>query len=89
MHMDGARLWNAYTKHKAQHSLKDWCEPFNTVSLCFSKGFIILKLQDWEAPLGQYLWDQKMLLKERDIGGRYLEAGGDNQETLRAHACTH
>jgi threonine aldolase len=36
MHLDGARLWNA---HVATHtSIKDLCDPFDSISLCFSKG---------------------------------------------------
>jgi threonine aldolase len=51
MHLDGARLWNAYIKHKKKYTLQDWCDPFSTVSLCFSKGIkcaeIRLRRTDW------------------------------------------
>ncbi len=36
LHLDGARLWNAAVATGI--SLKEWCEPFDSVSLCFSKG---------------------------------------------------
>ena len=36
MHLDGARLWNAHVATGI--SLADWCEPFDSISLCFSKG---------------------------------------------------
>lgn len=36
MHLDGARLWNALVA--TGHSLKDYCEQFDSVSICFSKG---------------------------------------------------
>jgi threonine aldolase len=36
MHLDGARLWNAHIA--TQNSIQELCEPFDSVSLCFSKG---------------------------------------------------
>ena len=36
MHLDGARLWNAWAETGI--SLADLCRPFDTVSLCLSKG---------------------------------------------------
>jgi threonine aldolase len=36
MHLDGARLWNAIVATGI--SARDWAEPFDTVSVCFSKG---------------------------------------------------
>lgn len=36
VHCDGARLWNASAA--TGHSLKDYCQYFDTVSLCVSKG---------------------------------------------------
>jgi threonine aldolase len=38
MHLDGARLWNAMTKTGL--SLKEHCQPFDSISLCFSKGLV-------------------------------------------------
>ena len=36
MHLDGARLWNAAAATVI--SAKQWAAPFDTVSVCFSKG---------------------------------------------------
>ena len=36
MHLDGARLWNAMAETRM--SLAELCAPFDTVSLCLSKG---------------------------------------------------
>lgn len=36
MHLDGARLWNAWAETGV--SLAELCRPFDTVSLCLSKG---------------------------------------------------
>lgn len=36
MHLDGARLWHVVAETGT--SLAELCEPFDTVSLCFSKG---------------------------------------------------
>ena len=35
-HLDGARLWNAHVASGV--SLADWAAPFDSVSVCFSKG---------------------------------------------------
>lgn len=43
MHLDGARLWNVSAK--TGKSMRELCEPFDTVSLCLSKGL--------GAPLGR------------------------------------
>lgn len=36
MHLDGARIWHVAAE--TGMSLKELCEPFDSVSLCFSKG---------------------------------------------------
>ncbi len=36
MHLDGARLWNACVA--TGHSLFEYCQPFDSISLCLSKG---------------------------------------------------
>ena len=41
-HLDGARLWHVAAETKIP--LKDLCRPFDTVSVCFSKGLGILML---------------------------------------------
>jgi len=45
MHLDGARLWNASVATGI--SIADWCLPFDSISLCFSKGL--------GAPMGSIL----------------------------------
>jgi threonine aldolase len=36
MHLDGARIWNAHIATGI--SLKDWVRPFDSISVCLSKG---------------------------------------------------
>jgi threonine aldolase len=36
VHLDGARIWNAHVATGIP--LADWCKPFDSVSVCFSKG---------------------------------------------------
>ena len=36
VHLDGARIWNAHAATGI--ALAEWCEPFDSVSVCFSKG---------------------------------------------------
>jgi len=36
MHLDGARLWHVAAETGTP--VKELCDPFDTVSLCFSKG---------------------------------------------------
>ncbi len=69
-HMDGARLWNAAAA--SGHSMAEFAAPFNTVSVCFSKGM--------GAPVGSALvgsaedieraWHYRHML-----GGSWRQAG--------------
>lgn len=36
MHLDGARIWHVAAETGI--SLKELCEPFDSISMCFSKG---------------------------------------------------
>ncbi len=36
MHLDGARLWHVAVETGL--SMRELCDPFHSVSLCFSKG---------------------------------------------------
>ena len=45
MHCDGARMWEVVAK--TGMSLEELCRPFDTVSLCMSKGL--------GAPIGRYV----------------------------------
>ena len=35
-HLDGARIWHAIVE--SSHDAKEWAQPFDTISACFSKG---------------------------------------------------
>ena len=54
MHLDGARLWHVVAE--TGHPLAELCEPFDTVSLCFSKGL--------GAPIGSCLVGSKSVIKQ-------------------------
>jgi len=70
MHLDGARLWEAVA---AQHgSLKQYCDCFDSVSLCFSKGL--------GAPIGSMIVGTKQFRERsrwirKSIGGGLRQAG--------------
>ncbi|KAJ3254596.1 Threonine aldolase [Boothiomyces macroporosus] len=70
MHLDGARLWNASAATKT--SLVDLCKPFDSVSLCFSKGM--------GAPIGSVLVGSEALIRKarhfrKMFGGGWRQAG--------------
>jgi threonine aldolase len=70
MHLDGARLWEAVASGAG--SLEEYCEQFDTVSLCFSKGL--------GAPIGSILLGTTAFLKRarwirKMIGGGLRQAG--------------
>jgi threonine aldolase len=54
MHLDGARLWNAAVATGIPEAT--WCQHFDTVSVCFSKGL--------GAPVGSALAGPKDAIKE-------------------------
>lgn len=54
MHLDGARLWNASVATGL--SLQELAAPFDTVSVCFSKGL--------GAPVGSALVGSKLIIKD-------------------------
>jgi threonine aldolase len=69
-HLDGARLWNASVKTGVP--IGEWCRPFDTVSLCFSKGM--------GCPVGSILVGPKDLMSEarrlrKLLGGAMRQAG--------------
>jgi threonine aldolase len=53
-HLDGARLWNAAAATGISEA--EWCQHFDTVSVCYSKGL--------GAPVGSALAGPKDLIKE-------------------------
>jgi threonine aldolase len=70
MHLDGARLWNAIAATGT--SAAEWATPFDTVSVCFSKGL--------GAPVGSALaGPREFVAKARRIrklfGGAMRQAG--------------
>lgn len=74
-HLDGARLWNAHVATGVP--LKDWCAPFDTVSVCLSKGLC--------SPVGSVLVGSRDHVER----GRYMRkqlGGGMRQSGLLA-AC--
>lgn len=74
-HMDGARLWNAHVATGVP--LKNWAKPFDSVSVCLSKGLC--------SPVGS------VLLGTRDFveRGRYLrkQLGGGMRQAGVLAAC--
>lgn len=73
MHLDGARLWNATAATGIAES--KWAAPFDTVSVCFSKGL--------GAPVGSALVGSKQLL-ERVRRFRKMFGGGMRQAGIIA-----
>ncbi|KAI1456952.1 pyridoxal phosphate-dependent transferase [Annulohypoxylon moriforme] len=70
MHCDGARLWEVVASGAG--SLPDFCQYFDTVSLCFSKGL--------GAPIGSIVVGNKSLIKHarwvrKSIGGGLRQSG--------------
>lgn len=70
MHLDGARLWNAAAETKS--SLKDWCQYFDSVSLCLSKGLC--------APVGSVLVGSQQFIRKakwfsKQQGGGIRQSG--------------
>ncbi len=71
-HLDGARLFNAVAATNIDAS--KWCEPFETVSVCFSKGL--------GAPVGSALAGPKSLMwkirRARKLFGWWHASSGDH-----------
>ncbi|KAI8956443.1 threonine aldolase [Daldinia sp. FL1419] len=70
VHCDGARLWEVIASGAG--SLQDYCQYFDTVSLCFSKGL--------GAPIGSMVVGSKPLVKHarwvrKSIGGGLRQSG--------------
>ncbi|MCB2107569.1 MAG: low-specificity L-threonine aldolase [Rhodobacteraceae bacterium] len=78
LHLDGARVFNAAVAQ--QRTLHELCDPFDTVTICFSKGL--------GAPIGA------VLVGTHDLMGRALRArkilgGAMRQSGLLAAACIY
>jgi threonine aldolase len=70
LHLDGARLWNASVATGV--ALRDYAEPFDTVSVCFSKGL--------GAPVGSALagsaeWITRAHRYRKMLGGGMRQSG--------------
>ena len=70
IHCDGARLWNASAA--TGHSLADYCQHFDTVSMCVSKGL--------GAPIGGVIASTEYNIKRarwlrKQMGGGIRQAG--------------
>jgi threonine aldolase len=78
VHLDGARLWNAAAATGA--SLEELAAPFDTVSVCFSKGL--------GAPIGSALAGPSAVVR-RAHRFRKMLGGGMRQVGMLAAACLH
>ncbi|QDT69887.1 L-allo-threonine aldolase [Planctomycetes bacterium MalM25] len=81
-HLDGARLWNAAVADARpwREALRAWSEPFDTVSVCFSKGL--------GAPVGSALvGDTEAIVRARRV--RKALGGGWRQAGVVAAAALH
>lgn len=77
-HLDGARLFNAAVATGS--SLQQLCQPFDSISLCFSKGL--------GTPMGSALvGSQALINKARRL--RKMVGGGMRQSGIIAAACQH
>ncbi len=78
MHLDGARIWNAIVASGIP--ARDWGEPFDTVSVCFSKGL--------GAPVGSALIGSQELI-DKGRFARKLYGGGMRQAGVIAAAALY
>jgi threonine aldolase len=75
MHLDGARIWNAHVATGIP--LADWAAPFDSVSVCLSKGL--------GAPIGSMILGTNDFI-EKARRNRKLFGGGMRQVGLLAAA---
>ena len=78
VHLDGARAWNAAVAMGA--AVADVCAPFDSVSLCFSKGL--------GAPVGSVLVGPTALI-DKAKRARKILGGGMRQAGILAAACLY
>jgi threonine aldolase len=77
-HLDGARIWNASAATGVD--VATWCAPFDTVSVCFSKGL--------GAPVGSaFCGPQALVVEARRFRKRW--GGGMRQAGILAAAALH
>jgi len=78
LHLDGARVCNAAVA--SGRSIAELCAPFDSVSICFSKGL--------GAPVGSVLVGNRALI-ERAQRWRKVLGGGMRQSGILAAACLY
>lgn len=78
LHLDGARVFNAAVA--SGRTAHDLCAPFDSVSICFSKGL--------GAPVGSVLVGTKAFIEEARRWRKVL-GGGMRQSGFLAAACLH
>src|SRR5690606_4178284 len=78
LHLDGARVFNAAVA--SGRAVQDICAPFDSVSICFSKGL--------GAPVGSVLVGSQALIDEARRWRKVL-GGGLRQSGFLAAACLH
>ncbi len=78
MHLDGARLWNAHVATGIP--LSDWVAPFDSVSVCFSKGL--------GAPIGSMILGSRKFI-EKARRNRKLFGGAMRQVGIIAAAAIY
>lgn len=78
LHLDGARLWNASIATGI--SLKEYCQHFDSISLCFSKGL--------GAPVGSIVVGDKDFIHHVHYY-RKVYGGGMRQAGILAAACIY
>jgi len=77
-HLDGARIWNASVASGVD--VATWCAPFDTVSVCFSKGL--------GAPVGSaFCGPRNLVVDARRFRKRW--GGGMRQSGILAAAALH
>ncbi|KAF9459484.1 pyridoxal phosphate-dependent transferase [Collybia nuda] len=78
MHLDGARIWHVAAE--TETSVKELCDPFDSISLCFSKGL--------GAPIGSCLAGTKEFVN-RARWFRKLFGGGMRQTGILAASAAY
>lgn len=78
MHLDGARIWHVAVATKTP--IKTLCDPFDSVSMCFSKGL--------GAPIGSCLVGSKQFISKARWF-RKLFGGGMRQTSFMAAAAAY
>lgn len=77
LHLDGARIWEAVAASSGSTSLTEYCSPFDSVSMCLSKGL--------GAPIGSVIvGSHKFITQARRI--RKMLGGGTRQSGIIAAA---